>query len=232
MRVGNLERSVPATIAILGGAGAEGTGLARRFAAAGHPVILGSRQADRAQAAAASVNEATGTTLTEGADNADAAHRGEIVILSIPFAGVGETLSSLAGALTGKIVVSAIVPMEFAGGAPRLTAVPEGSAAQHIQALLPEARVIAAFHHVGAAQLADLHAPVDSDVLVCGDNAEAKAAVLALAEEIAGVRGVDAGRLDAAHIVEGITTVLVRINRRYKAHAALRITYLPDQAKS
>lgn len=224
---------MPATIAILGGAGAEGTGLARRFAAAGHPVVIGSRQADRAQTAAATVNEATGTMLVQGADNAEAAQRGELVLLTIPFAGVDDTLTPLKDALAGKTVVSTIVPMEFASGQPRLAAVPEGSAAQRVQAVLPESRVVAAFHHIGAAVLSDLGEQVDSDVLVCGDHAEAKAAVLALAEAIPGVRGVDAGRLDAANAIEGITTVLVRINRRYKAHAALRITYLPDtQAKA
>lgn len=216
------------SIAILGGAGAEGSGLAKRYAAAGHPVIIGSRQADRATATAAALNAELGTSLISGADNAGAAQAGKIVILTIPYEGMEQTLVPLAEALSGKIVVSAIVPMDFTGGSPKLIAVPEGSATQRAQALVPGALVVGAFHHLGAATLADLAETVDSDVLVCADNAEARSTVMALASELSGARGVDAGRLDGAGVIEGFTVALLRINRRYRTHAGLRITYLPE----
>lgn len=215
------------TIAILGGTGAEGTGLARRFVAAGHPVVIGSRQEDKAVAAADAINQTVGGFLAAGADNAEAARLGELVVLTVPFHALGDTLAPLADLLTGKIVVSTVVPMSFTGGSPRLIPVPEGSAAQQAQALAPGALVVAAFHHISAPTLADLSIPVDADVLVCGDHRDARAAVLALANELPGVRGIDAGRLDGAGVIEGFAVALLRINRRYRAHAGVRVTHLP-----
>lgn len=216
-----------ASIAILGGTGALGSALARRLAATGHPIIIGSRVAERAEAAAREVNAAIKAELAQGAENALAALRGDIVLLAIPFSGMAETLAPLAEALTGKTVVSTIVPLDFADGRPQPLFVPEGSAAQRAQRLLPRAHVIAAFHHLSAITLARLQDAVDADVLVCGDDAEAKRTVLALANELPGARGIDAGPLDSAGPIEAFTVALLRINRRYRAHTSVRITHLP-----
>lgn len=214
-------------IGIVGGTGAEGRSLGRRLVQAGHPVILGSRQTERAETAAAEINQELGSSLASGSENAEAARCAELVVLTIPFEGMGEAMKRLASALAGKPVISAIVPLEFVSGVARLLPVAEGSAAQQLQAFLPEARVIGAFHHLSSPTLADLSQPVDADVLVCGDDAEAKRAVIALAEELPAVRGIDVGTLESAFYLEAFTAVLLRINRRYRAHAGLRITHLP-----
>ncbi|MBI4213565.1 MAG: NADPH-dependent F420 reductase [Chloroflexi bacterium] len=223
-------RAVTSTIAIVGGTGAEGRGLARRFVQAGRTVIVGSRQAERARAVAGEINDELTTSLVSGAENAEAARPADVVVLTIPFEGMAEAVRPLAAALEGKSVVSAVVPVEFVGGVPRLLHVAEGSAAQRLQALLPESRVIGAFHHLGSHTLADLEQPVAADVLVCGDDVAAKREVMALAGELPGVRAIDAGLLESAGYIEAFTVVLLRINRRYRAHAGLRITRLPESA--
>src|SRR5438874_1667763 len=162
------------TIAILGGTGAEGRGLAKRFADAGRTVIVGSRQAERAESAATELNQELGSALVSGAENRAAALSADLVVLTIPYDGLAEAVKPLAGALAGKTVISTIVPLEFARGTAKLIQVAAGSAAQELQALLPDARVIAAFHHLSAPTLANLSERVDADVLVCGDDAAAK----------------------------------------------------------
>ena len=208
------------TVGVLGGTGEQGRGLARRLALAGNPVVLGSRDAARAEAAAA---ELPGDV--RGADNAGAAAAADVVIVAVPWEGHRELLASLAEALAGKVVVDCVNPLGFdKSGAYALT-VEEGSAAQQAAAVLPDSRVVGAFHHVSAVLLLDEAAEsVDTDVLVLGDDREATDLVQALAERIPGMRGIYAGRLRNAHQVEALTANLISVNRRYKAHAGLRVT--------
>jgi hypothetical protein len=223
------ERETPSVdglvIAILGGTGDQGRGLARRFALAGHQVLIGSRSAERAQSAAEELGHGV-----RGLANADAAREAGVVIAAVPWEGHGELLSALAGELAGKIVVDCVNPMGFdkqgayalpvAEGGPA-----EGSAAQQAAALLPDSRVVAAFHHVSAVLLLDPEVDtMDLDVLVLGDDREATDLVQALAGRIPGVRGIYAGRLRNCGQIEALTANLVSVNRRYKAHAGLRIT--------
>jgi len=220
-----LTDSLP-TLAFIGGTGAEGKGLALRYALAGHPVIIGSRAADRAAAVAADLNQTPGLARISGAANLTAASAASIIFLTVPYTAQADTLPALAAAVTGKLVISAVVPMAFEGGRPAVLAVPEGSAAQQAVALLPGARVAAAFHHLSARHLADLPHPMEGDVLVCADDAAAKQETLALVAAVTGLRGVDAGGLTNARTVEAMTAVLLSINRRYKINAGLRVVGL------
>ena len=207
-------------IAILGGTGEQGRGLARRFAMAGHPVIIGSRSHDRAHAVAREVGHGV-----RGLANRDAAREAGLVIAAVPWEGHAQLLSGLAPELAGKIVVDCVNPMGFDQRGAYALPVPEGSAAQQAAALLPGSRVVAAFHHVSAVLLLDPDdASLDQDVLVLGDDRHATDLVQALAGRIPGVRGVFAGRLRNCAQIEALTANLVSINRRYKAHAGLRIT--------
>jgi NADPH-dependent F420 reductase len=207
-------------VSVLGGTGEQGRGLARRLALAGCHVVLGSRDAGRATAAA---SELPGEV--SGADNASAAAQGDIVIVAVPWDGHRELLSSLAGELAGKVVVDCVNPLGFDSRGAYALPVKEGSAAQQAAAVLPDSRVVGAFHHVSAVLLLDEQAAsVDTDVLVLGDDREATDLVQALAALIPGMRGVYAGRLRGAHQVEALTANLIAVNRRYKAHAGVRIT--------
>ncbi|WP_043638171.1 NADPH-dependent F420 reductase [Nonomuraea candida] len=208
------------SIAILGGTGDQGKGLARRFALAGHQVLVGSRSAQRAQEAAESI----GAGVT-GDENAAVAARADIVIVAVPYDGHKALLESLRGELAGKIVVDCVNPLGFDKQGAYALPVEEGSAAQQAAAVLPDSRVVAAFHHVSAVLLMDPAVDkVDLDVLVLGDDREATDLVQALAEVIPGVRGVYGGRLRNARQIEAFTANLISVNRRYKAHAGLRIT--------
>ena len=212
------------TVAVLGGTGPQGRGLARRFAAAGLPVVIGSRSAERAGDTARELAGATGGKVTS-ADNAGAAEAGDIVVVAVPWDGHGELLKSLSGELAGKVVVDCVNPLGFDKQGAYALQVEEGSAAQQAAALLPDSTVIGAFHNVSAVLLDDAEVDrVDTDVLVLGEVREATDLVQALAETIPGVRGVYAGRLRNAHQVEALTANLISINRRYKAHSGLRIT--------
>jgi hypothetical protein len=213
------------TIAILGGTGKEGTGLAARWALAGHEIIVGSREPARAAARAAELRARTGRAAIRGTANADAAAGGEVIVLTLPAQGLATTLPPLRGACRGKVVVSTVVALDFAG--PRLfTPPPLGSSAEEAQALLPEARVVAAFHHIAAHELEATDQPIDCDLLLCGDDEEAKRTVAALGTSL-GLRPLDVGPLTNAGPVEGITAVLVAINRRYRRKGAgIRITGL------
>jgi 8-hydroxy-5-deazaflavin:NADPH oxidoreductase len=210
------------TVGILGGTGDEGRGLARRLTMAGNRVIIGSRDAGRAAAAAATCGTAPGVT---GAVNVEAARAADVVIVAVPYEGHAALLRQLAGALEGKIVIDCVNPMAFDAHGAYPLPVPEGSAAQQAAAVLPGSTVVGAFHHVSAPLLLDPDvAELDMDVLVLGDQRHATDLVQALAERIPGVRGVYAGRLRNCHQVEALTCNLVSINRRYKAHAGLRVT--------
>ena len=212
------------TIAVLGGTGPQGRGLARRWAASGIPVVIGSRSAERAETAAAELAGATGGTVT-GADNLGAARAGDIVVVAVPWDGHGDLLKQLAPALAGKVVVDCVNPLGFDKQGAYALHVEEGSAAQQAQALLPDSTVVGAFHSVSAVLLDDPDvASVDTDVLVLGDVREATDLVQALADAIPGVRGVFAGRLRNAHQIEALTANLISINRRYQAHAGVRLT--------
>ena len=207
-------------IGILGGTGPQGRGLARRFAMAGHQVIIGSRNHDRAYGVAREIGHDV-----RGLANRDAAREATLVIAAVPYEGHGEQLTALAPELAGKIVVDSVNPLGFDHHGAYPLPVPEGSAAEQAAALLPDSRVVAAFHHVSAILLADPEVDtIDLDVLVLGENRHATDVVQALAAQIPGMRGVYAGRLRNCGQVEALTANLVSINRRYKAHAGLRIT--------
>ena len=215
------------TVAVLGGTGPQGRGLARRFAAAGLPVVIGSRSAERASETAQTLAEATGGQVT-GADNAGAAGAGDIVVVAVPWDGHGELLRDLASTLAGKVVVDCVNPLGFDKKGAFALDVEEGSAAQQAETLLPESTVVGAFHNVSAVKLEDPEVEsVDTDVLVLGDVREATDLIQDLASTIPGVRGVYAGRLRNAHQVEALTANLISVNRRYKAHAGVRVTDIP-----
>ncbi|GAA4555426.1 NADPH-dependent F420 reductase [Planotetraspora kaengkrachanensis] len=206
------------SIGILGGTGDQGRGLARRFALAGHTVLIGSRSAQRAQEAAEGVG-------ARGAENAVVAAEADIVIVAVPWEGHRQLLESLREPLDGKIVVDCVNPLGFDKQGAHALPVEEGSAAQQAAAVLTGSRVVAAFHHVSAVLLLDPSVEeVDLDVLVLGDDREATDIVQALASRITGARGVYAGRLRNAGQVEAMTANLISINRRYKVHAGLRVT--------
>lgn len=216
------------TISILGGTGPQGRGLARRFAVAGLTVVLGSRTSERAEAAAAELvaelGEATGGAVS-GASNAEASTQGDIVLVVVPWDGHAELLESLKGELAGKVVVDCVNPLGFDKQGPYALLVPEGSATQQAAAILTESRVVGAFHNVSAVLLDDPEvASVDTDVLVLGDDREATDLVQGLADTVPGMRGVYGGRIRNAHQVEALTANLIAINRRYKAHAGVRVT--------
>ena len=214
------------TVTVLGGTGPQGRGLARRFAAAGLPVVIGSRSAQRAADTAAELAAATGGAIT-GADNVSAAATGEIVVVAVPWDGHAELLAGLAAVLAGKVVVDCVNPLGFDKQGAYALPVDEGSAAQQAAALLPDSTVVGAFHNVSAVLLDDPAVEkVDTDVLVLGDVREATDLVQALADTIPGVRGIFGGRLRNAHQVEAFTANLISVNRRYKAHSGLRITDL------
>jgi NADPH-dependent F420 reductase len=209
-------------IGILGGTGPEGRGMAARFAAAGNPVIIGSRSAERATAAAGSVEE---DAQVRGMTNAEAAAAADVVIVAVPWEGHRATLASLAEPLAGKIVVDCVNPMGFDEHGAYALPVAEGSAAQQAAAVLPGSTVVGAFHHLSSVLLLDPQVTsLDQDVLVLGDDRAATDLVQGLAARLPGVRGVYAGRLRNCGQVEALTANLVSINRRYKAHAGIRIT--------
>jgi NADPH-dependent F420 reductase len=218
-------------IPIIGGTGALGYGLALRWAQAGQPIVIGSREASRAQEAAERVRAEVDGADVEGLHNAEAATKGPIVFLTVPFRAQSETLTNLKEALAdGQLLVDCTVPTAAAvsGKAARTLGVWQGSAAQQAEEMVPDGvTVISALHTVSAKRLADGN-PLDEDVLVCGDRKADKAQVARLIERIEGLRAVNAGALEMARIVETLTPMLISINTRYKARAGIRITDLPE----
>jgi len=207
-------------VGVLGGTGPQGLGLARRLAMAGTPVVLGSRSADRAGEAAAGL-----PGNVTGARNASCARACDVAIVAVPYEGHSALLGSLREELAGKVVIDCVNPLGFDGKGAFALAVPDGSACEEAQVTLPGSTVTGAFHHLSAVHLVDPDvATIDCDVLVVGDDREATDLTQQLAERITGVRGVFAGRLRNAHQVEALTANLISVNRRYKAHAGLRIT--------
>ena len=214
-------------IAILGGTGKEGSGLATRWALVGHAIIIGSRDAARAHDKAVELRERTKKLTIVGKANAEAAALGEVVVIALPATGLAATLPPAREACRGKVVVSTVVALSFGG--PRLfTPPPAGSSAEEVQALLPEAKVVAAFHHIAAHELAEAEHDIDSDLLMCGADVEAKTVVTELGRSMS-LRVIDVGPLSNAGQVEGITALLATINRRYKLkNAGIKITGLPS----
>lgn len=205
---------------MLGGTGPQGKGLAYRLARAGQKVIIGSRAADRAETAAAELGLGV-----EGADNAECARRSDVVIVAVPWEGHAKTLETLQQELTGKLVIDCVNPLGFDKKGAYALKPEEGSAAEQAAALLPGSRVTAAFHHLSAVLLEDASIEeIDTDVMVLGDSRADTDIVQALAGRIPGMRGVFAGRLRNAHQVESLVANLISVNRRYKAHAGLRVT--------
>ena len=212
-------------IAILGGTGKEGAGLAVRWAKLGHSIVIGSRDAERAKAKAAELRETANALPIVGHTNAEAAALGEIVVVTLPATGLSATLPEVREGCKGKVVISTVVTLTFGG--PRLfTPPPAGSSAEEVHALLPDARVVAAFHHIAAHELSDAEHPIDCDLLICGQDAAAKEAVTQLGRSM-GLRVIDVGALSNAGPLEGITAVLASINRRYKLkNSGIKITGL------
>jgi 8-hydroxy-5-deazaflavin:NADPH oxidoreductase len=214
-------------VPIIGGTGALGFGLALRLARAGVPVVIGSRDEGRALEAAGRVGDGA-----EGLVNAEAATRGPMVLLCVPFRSQSETLTNLKNALQpGQILVDATVPLAAAvsGRATRLLGVPQGSAAEQAREMAPEGvEVVSAFHTVSAPILADLAHELDEDILIAGDSRDAKGRVAALVRHIPGLRPVDCGRLEVARHIEGITPLLISVNARNKTHAGVRLTGLEE----
>jgi len=210
-------------IAILGGTGPQGRGLALRFARAGVPVVIGSRDGAKAEETARALRAGSDLPVI-GAANPVAAAAGDVVFIAVPWAAHEATLRSLTNELAGRIVVDLVNPLEFDKQGPKGLHVPEGSAAQQAQALLPSCRVVSGFHHISAKLLLDESTGVDTDILVCGDDLDAKQRVLDLAALIPGARALDAGPLRLAGWLEGLTAVLLSINRRYHTSAGIHLT--------
>jgi NADPH-dependent F420 reductase len=216
-----------ATLAFLGGTGPEGRGLALRLARAGHETIIGSRDAARAQAAAAELQGASGGGRIRGEDNERAAAQGVVVFLAVPYEAQRPLLEQVGSLLAGKVVVDVIAPMRFERGrGASALEVPAGSAAQEAQQLVPAAQVVAAFQNVSAEELLRVDHPVAGDVVVCSDHRPAKEQVMALVRLIPDLRPVDGGGLANAKYVEQITPLLVNINRIYKVHAGIQVVGL------
>jgi len=215
-------------IAVVGGTGAQGRALGYRWARHGHRVVLGSRSAERAVAVAGEIADRVPGAVVSGATNADAVDGADVVVLAVPYEGHDELVASLAGRLGGKVVISCVNPLGFDAQGPFGLDVPGGSAAETAAALLPGARVVGAFHHVSAPTL---WGPVDfldhEDVLVCGDDPEAKQVAMSLARAVTSRPGVDAGRLRMARQLEPWTAVLISINKRYRTRAGTSISGLP-----
>jgi hypothetical protein len=224
---------MPEQVTVIGGSGALGTGLALRLAAAGVRVVIGSRDAARAEEAAARVREQVPDAHVQGLENGPAAEASEVVFLCVPFRNQSETLTNLKNHLReGQLLVDATVPLAAAvsGKATRMLGVWQGSAAQQAAEMAPDGvRVVAALHTVNAPGMKDLDHALDEDVLVCGDRREDKARAAAYIELIPGLRCVDAGRLEMARTAEALTALLIGINSRYKTHAGIRITSLADR---
>ena len=212
-------------VAVIGGTGPQGKGLAYRWARHGHRVVLGSRSPERAQQAAAEITARVPDGNVSGAANADAAAAADVVVLAVPYDGHDDLVSSLADQLDGKVVISCVNPLGFDKQGPYGLDVPGGSAAETAASLLPSARLVGAFHHVSAVTLWGEEEFLDhEDVLVCGDDTDAKVVAIELARAVTSRDGVDAGKLRIARQLEPWTAVLISINKRYKTRSGTKIS--------
>ena len=210
-------------LGFLGGTGPAGRGLALRFALAGEKVILGSRNEERAKEAAETLSELIPEGSIEGATNRDAAMKSDIIFVVVPYDGQKATLEELVDELSGKVVVNVVAPIEFVSSMAKAVAVEEGCAALQAQKILPNSIVVAGFQNISAKDLLLADTSLDSDVVVCSDDEEAKQAVMKLADKLKGVRGIDGGHLENARYVEDFTALLLNINRIYKKRSKLKI---------
>ncbi len=219
--------SISTRIAVVGGTGPQGRGLGYRLARAGHEVVLGSRDAQRATAAAAELSRQAGGAPITGATNLTAVQSAGIALLAVPYDGHAQLVTSLRQALAGKLVISCVNPLSFDRYGPYGRTVSAGSAAEEAAELVPSATVVGAFHHLAAPLLLDPEADLShEDVLVCGDDVAAKERVMVLAADVTGGRGLDAGRLRLARQLEPLTAVLISVNKRYKTRSGLALTGL------
>lgn len=220
-------------IAVVGGTGPQGRGLAYRWARHGHRVVLGSRSAERAVAVAGEIAERVPGAAVSGAANADAVDGADVVVLAVPYDGHDDLVTSLAGRLAGKVVISCVNPLGFDRQGPFGLDVPGGSAAETAAALLPDSRVVGAFHHVSAPSLWGPETYLaHEDVLVCGDDPDAKQVAMTLAEAVVSRPGVDAGGLRIARQLEPWTAVLISINKRYRTRSGTSISGLPGHEEA
>ncbi|MEO3777621.1 NADPH-dependent F420 reductase [Micromonospora sp. B11E3] len=214
-------------IAVVGGTGPQGRGLGYRLARAGHEVVLGSRDAQRAITAAEELSAQAGGARITGATNLAAAESAGIVLLAVPYDGHAQLVTSLAQALAGKLVISCVNPLSFDRFGPYGRTVSAGSAAEEAAEIVPSATVVGAFHHLAAPLLLDPEADLShEDVLVCGDATAAKERVMALAADVTGGRALDAGRLRLARQLEPLTAVLISVNKRYRTRSGVALTGL------
>ena len=224
--------SIPPTIGIIGGTGAHGRGLALRLAAAGHRVVLGSRDRARARSAVSDLARRAGGAAAVRPDlvaatNASAAAAADVVLLALPWDHEADLVTGLRPALAGKVVISCANPLAFDAMGPHQAASPHPSAAERTAALLPDARVVGAFHHLSAQRLLDPAAELSTeDVLVCGDEPEAKAVVQRLCRSVTGRPGIDAGPLRLARQIEPFTAVLISVNRRYGIRTGISLSHV------
>lgn len=216
------------TIAVIGGTGPQGRGLAYRFALHGHEVVIGSRAEERAEQTAAEIRKRVPEARVSGTTNAAAASGADVVVLAVPYDGHDDLVAGLADALAGKTVISCVNPLGFDRQGPYGLDVPGGSAAEQAAALVPDARVVGAFHHVSAVSLWGNQEFLDhEDVLACGDDKEAKQVAIDLARAVTGRDGVDGGALRLARQLEPLTAVLISINKRYKTRSGVSISGVP-----
>lgn len=211
-------------LAFVGGTGPEGLGLAIRMAHAGHEVAIGSRSQERGEEAAQKVREAVGGATASGGENGQVVEGADVVFLTFPYEGQKATLEAIGARLEGKIVCDVVAPMEFRKGVGAIAIdAPGNSAAEEAAAMLPGARVVSAFQNLSAEKLMEVERSLESDVLVCGDDAEAKQVVIGLANQIEGVRGIDGAALSNSRYVEMLTALLVNLNRKHKTQTTIKI---------
>ena len=210
-------------LGFLGGTGPEGKGLALRFALAGEKVFIGSRTSSRGIEASNSLKKFSDDNIF-GGTNSEAASKSDVIVAAMPYEGQRETLETLKTSLTGKIVITVVAPLIFNKGAISALPVKDGSAALEAQKILPESRIIGAFQNISARDLLIPSKPIDADVIVCGDDQDAKDYVITLANMIQGVRGINGGGLKNAGYVENLTALLLNINQVYKSHSSIRIS--------
>ena len=210
-------------LAILGGTGPEGKGIALRLAMAGEEVVIGSRDTTRASDAAEALKELAPDLRVTGDVNDAAAQQGDIIFLTVPYEGQGPLLQQVAPSLVGKIVVNVVAPMVFNRGRAKAIQVEDGSAAEESQKILPDSQVVAALQNLSAEDLMQPNLAMESDVVVCSDHREAKERVSAMVQRIPNLRAIDGGALEYARYVEQLTTLLVNINRNYRCHSTIKI---------
>jgi NADPH-dependent F420 reductase len=210
------------SIAIIGGTGPEGRGLGLRFALAGHAIIIGSRDFERASKVASELRLAGNDLLIEGNENLVAAKEAEFVVLSTPYSGIQVVVRDLQSALAGKLLISVVAPLDFSEGRPRSLIVPDGSAAELVKNMLPGVSVVSAFHNLSAHDLLIPDHEIDGDVVVCGDKESDRLAIMGLAESIKSLRAIDGGPLDNSRYAEDMTALLLHINRKYKTRSTIK----------